>query len=84
MLTKGEEVNRSPNKERSKSKNREIFSNKQNITYLSCGEKGHFQTNCTIPKRKQNHKSEDDDNSINSVADIEDTLILNVDSLIES
>ena len=38
--------------------------------------------NCT--KRKQNHKSEDSDDSIHSAEDIGDALILSVDSPIES
>ena len=40
--------------------------------------------NCTIPKRKYNHNSEDDDDSINSAEDIRDALILSVDSPIDS
>ena len=40
------------------------------MTCWSCGEKGHFQADCTRPKRKQNHKLEDDDDSINLAKDI--------------
>ena len=40
--------------------------------------------NCTRRKRKHNRKSEDDDDSINLAEDIGDSLILSVDSLIES
>ena len=47
------------------------------------GGKGHFRTDCTRSKRKQNHKSGDDD-SINSAEDIGNALILSVDSSIES
>ena len=44
--------------------------------------KDHFLADCT--KRKQNHKSEDDDDLVNSAEYIEDALILSVDSPIES
>ena len=37
---------------RSKSKNREKFSKRSNVTCWNCGEKGHFRTNCTNPKKK--------------------------------
>ena len=72
------------NKGRSKSKNREKSSNRPNITCWNCGEKGLFRTDCTRPKREHNHKSGDDDDSINSAEDIGDALILSVDSSIES
>ena len=72
-----------PNKGRSKSKNREKSPNRLNVMCWNCGEKGHFRTSCTRPKRKQNHKSGDDDDSINSAEDIGDALILSVDSSIE-
>ena len=62
-------------KEREKSPNRP--------TCWNNGEKEHFRTGCTRPKRKQNHKSEDDNDSISSIEDNRDTLILSVDNLIE-
>ena len=37
-----------------------------------------------MPKKKQNHKSRDDNDSVNSVEDIGDALILSVNSLVES
>lgn len=46
--------------------------------------KGHFRTDCTKLKKKQNHKSEDDDDSIYTTEDAEDVLILSVDSPAES
>ena len=58
--------------------------NRPNVTCWNYGEKCHFRTDCTRPKRKQNHKSGDDDDSINSTEDIGDALILSVDSSIES
>ena len=73
-----------PNKGRSKSKNREKSPNRPNVTCWNCGEKGHFRTGCTRPKRKQNHKSGDDDDSISSAKDIGDALILSADSWILS
>ena len=72
-----------PNKGRSKSNNQEKSPNRPNITCWNCGEKGHFWKGCTRPKRKQNHKSGDDDDSINLAEDIGDALILSVDSSIE-
>ena len=69
---------------RSKSNNQEKSSNRPNVTCWNCGEKCHFRTDCTRPKRKQNHKSEDNDDSINSAEDIGDALILSEDSSIES
>ena len=51
--------------------------------YWNYGEKFHFWTECTRPKWKHNKKSKDDD-SINSTKDIEDALILSLDSSIES
>ena len=37
---------------RSKSKNRGKSLNRSNVTCWNCGEKGHFRTNCTKPKKK--------------------------------
>ena len=62
---RGRSKPKGPNKGRSKSRNREKSSNRPNIMCWNCGGKGHFQTDCTRPKRKQNHKSRDDDDSIN-------------------
>ena len=39
---------------------------------------------CTKPKKKQNKKSGDDNDSVNSVEDIGDALILCVNSPVES
>ena len=64
--------------------NRGKSPNKSNVKCWSCGVQGHFQTDCTKPKRKQNHKSGDDDDSINLAEDIGDALILSVNSSIES
>ena len=57
---------------------------KPNVKGWNCGEKWHFRTDCTKLKRKQNHNSKDDDDSIHSVEDIGDALILSLDSPIES
>ena len=65
---------------RSKSKNQEKSPNRSNVTCWNCGEKGHFWTSCTKPKKKQNQKSRDDNDSVNSVEDIGDSLTLSVDS----
>ena len=82
---RGRSKSKSSNKHgRSKSRNREKFPNKPNVKCWSCGEKGHFRTDCTKLKKKQNHKSGDDDDSINSTEDIRDALVLNMDSSIES
>ena len=54
------------------------------MTCWNCGEKGHFWTNSTKPKKKLNHKSGDDNNSVNSVEDILVALILSVKSPVES
>ena len=54
------------------------------MTCWNCGEKGHFRTNCTKSKKKQNQKFGDDNDSVNSVEDIGDALILSVNSLVES
>ena len=53
---RGRNKSKGPNKGRSKSKKREIFPNRPDITCWNCGEKCHFLTYCTKPKRKQNHK----------------------------
>ena len=68
---------------RSKSKNREKSLNRSNVTCWNCREKGHFQTNCTNPKKKQNQKFGDDNDSVNSAEDIGDALILSVNSPVE-
>ena len=72
-----------PNKDRPKSKNYKIFQKRPNVTCWNCGEKKSLLKYCTRPKRKQNHKLEDDNDSINSVEDIENALILSMESLIE-
>ena len=54
------------------------------MTCWNCGEKGHFRTSCTKPKKKQNQKSRDDNDSVNSAEDIGDALILSVNSPVES
>ena len=54
------------------------------MTCWNCGEKGHFQTNCTKPKKKQNQKFRDDNDSVNSAENIGDALIFSVNSLVES
>ena len=53
------------------------------MTCCNCGEKGHFRTKCTNPKKKQNQKFGDDNVSLNSVEDIGDALILSVNSPVE-
>ncbi|VFQ92713.1 unnamed protein product [Cuscuta campestris] len=45
---------------------------------------GHFKVDCKKPKKKQNQKSGDDSDSVNSAEDIGDALILSVDSPVES
>ena len=45
---------------RSKPKNRGKSPNRSNVTCWNYGEKGHFRTNCTKPKKKQNKKFGDD------------------------
>ena len=69
---------------RSKSKNRGKSLNRSNVTCWKCGEKGHFPTNCTKPKKKQNQKFGDDNDSVNSAEDIGDALILSVNNPVES
>ena len=69
---------------RSKSKNREKSLNRSNVTCWNCGEKGHFWTNYTKPKKKQNQKFGDDNDSVNSAEDIGDALIHSVKSPAES
>ena len=50
---------------RSKSKKRGKSLNRSNVTCWNCGEKGHFRTNCIKPKKKQNQKFGDDNDSVN-------------------
>ena len=69
---------------RAKSKNRGKSLNRSNVTCWNYGEKGHFQTNCTKPKKKQNQKFGDDNDSVNSAKDIRVALILSVNIPIES
>ena len=69
--------------DRSKSKNRGKSPNRSNVTCWNCGEKGHFRTNCTKPKKKQNQKFGYYNDSVNSAEDIGDALILSVNSPIE-
>ena len=59
---RGRSKSKGPNNGRSKSKNREKSPNKPNVKCWSCGEKDHFRADCT--KRKQNHKSDNDNDSI--------------------
>ncbi|VFR00719.1 unnamed protein product [Cuscuta campestris] len=66
---------------RSKSKNRGKSPNRSNITCWNCGDKGHFKADCKKPKKKQNQKSGDDGDSVNSAEDIGDALILSVAQL---
>ena len=80
---RGRSKPKGPNKGRSKSKNREKSQNRPKVTCWNCGEKGHFWSDCTRLKRKQNHKSGDDD-YLNSAEDIRDALVLSLDSPIES
>ena len=68
----------------SKSKNRGKSLNRSNVTCWNCGEKGHFRMTCTKPKKKQNQKFGDDNDSVNSAEDIGDALILSVNSPVES
>ena len=69
---------------RSKSKNRGKSLNRSNVTCWNCGEKGHFRTEYTKPKKKQNKKFGDDNDSVNSAEYIGDALILSVNNLIKS
>ena len=55
-----------------------------NVTCWNCGEKGHFWTNYKKPKKKQNQKFGDDNDSVNSAEDIGNSLILSVNILVES
>ena len=55
---------------RLKLKNRGKSLNISNVTCWNCGEKGHFRTNCTKTKKKQNQKFGDDNDSVNSAVDI--------------
>ena len=48
------------------------------------GEKCHFWIDGTKLRREQNHKSEEEDDSINSAEDIGDALVLSMDTKIES
>lgn len=54
------------------------------MTCWNFGEKGHFRTECKKPNKKNNQKSRDDNDSVNLAEDIGDTLILSVDSPVES
>ena len=54
------------------------------MTCWNYGEKGHFRTSYTKPKKKHNKKSGDDNDSVNSVEDIGDALNLSVYSPVES
>ena len=54
------------------------------MTYWNCGEKWHFRTNYTKPKKKQNQKFGDNNDSINSAEDIANALIISVNTLVES
>ena len=58
--------------------------NRSNVTCWNCGEKGHFRTNCTKPKKKQNQKFGDDNDFVNSAEDIRDALILSLNNPVES
>ena len=58
--------------------------NRSNVTCWNYGEKGHFWTNCTKLKTKQNQKFGDDNASVNLAEDIGDAIILSVNSPIES
>ena len=69
---------------RLKSENRGKSLNRSNVTYWNCGEKGHFWTNCTKLKKKQNQKFGDDNDFVNSAEDIGDVLILSVNNPVES
>ena len=73
---RGRSKSKVPNNGRSKSRNWGESLNKPNVKCWSCGGKCHFWVDCT--KRKQNHKSEDDNDSVNSAEDIGDALILSV------
>ena len=64
---RGISKSKGPSNGRSKSRNRRKSPNKPNVKCWSCGEKGHFRADCT--KRKQNHKLENDDDSIHSTED---------------
>ena len=84
-LIEGGEVRRKGQNQhgRSKSKNRGKSLNRSNMTCWNCREKGHFRTNCTKPKKKQNMKSRDDNDFVNSAADIVGALILSVNGPVE-
>ena len=69
---------------RSESKNQRKSPNRLNVTCLNCGEKGHLRTSCTKPKKKQNQKFGDYNDSVNSAEDIGNYLILSVNSPVES
>ena len=69
---------------RSKSKNRGKSPSRSNMTCCNCGEKRHFRTSCTKPKKKQNQKFGDYNDSVNSAEDIGNYLILSVNSPVES
>ena len=58
---RGKSKSKGTNDGRSELKNQGKSPNKSNVKCWSCGEKGHFRGDCTKPKRKQNHNSEDDD-----------------------
>ena len=69
VLIEGEEVNqRAQTMSDQNQETEKNLQNKPNAKCWSCGEKGHFRADCT--KRKQNNKSEDDDDSVNSAEDI--------------
>ena len=91
VLTNGEEVHRRAQTKGDQNQRIEknlivlsVLTNGEEATCWNCGEKGHFRIDCTRPKSNHNHKSGDDDDSINSAEDIGDALILSVGSLIGS
>ena len=54
------------------------------MTCWNSGEKGHFRTNYTKPKKKENQKFGDENDSVNSAEDTGDALIFSVNSPVES
>ena len=82
LETRGRGNDRNSNRGRSKSRNSNKNRNKsrsgQQVQYWNCGKTGHFRNQCKSPKKKN------EDDSANSVTEeIQEALLLAVDSLLD-
>ena len=79
LETRGRGNNRNSNQDRSKSRNfnrnRSKSRSSQQVRYRNCGKTGHFRNQCKSPKKKN------EDDSANAVTeDVQNALLLIVDS----